>query len=349
MSFSSWMDSIANAFGGAADAISPVMDSVLGTVYDAVSPFSLAAIATMGVAGWEGMIGDAVAGGGDVAANLVTQGVDQATADSIAAQIAAGGDATSIASQVVDQAASAGAPGAAGAATGGAGLAGAATGGTGLAGAATGGTGVAGAATGGAAATTAGGAASSGLSLSQIAQGAQIGSAGMGIASGLNSVFGTGAGSASNATNTANPLAPYQQGWAAQLNALIQNPSSVTNSPGYQFGMDQGRQQLQRGMAKTGQTQSGNEQIALQQYGQQYAGQQYQQQFANLSNAATGNAVQGQQAGAAAGQLGWNAVGQGVGALNTIYQGTQNQAQPNLQQYYNMPDTTNASSSMSEY
>ena len=149
----------------------------------------------------------------------------------------------------------------------------------------------------------------------------------MGIASGVNSLMGGGSSSGQGATNQANPLAPYQQGWAQQLNQLMANPSGVTNTPGYQFGMQQGQQQLQRGMAKTGQTQSGAEQIALQQYGQEYAGQQYQQQISNLANVATGNSVAGQIAGSKATQGGWDALNQGMGGLKNIYGGGSNQGQ----------------------
>jgi len=134
--------------------------------------------------------------------------------------------------------------------------------------------------------------------------------------------------SASDAQRGANPLAPYQQGWAQQLNSLISNPWSVTQTPGYQFGMQQGTQQLQRTMQSTGQHQSGAEQIALQKFGEGYAGDQYQKQFSNLANVATGNAVAGQTAySGAAGTLGgYQSQMAGVGAqaggwLKNLYNG----------------------------
>ena len=142
----------------------------------------------------------------------------------------------------------------------------------------------------------------------------------MGIVGGASTLMNSGGGSAgSNAQNQANPLAPYQQGWAEQLNALMKDPSSITNTPGYKFGMEQGQQTLQRGMAATGQTQSGAEQIGLQRFGEQYAGQQYQQQISNLGNLATNNAIGGQQAGANQQQGSWNALGQGMMGLANIY------------------------------
>ena len=56
----------------------------------------------------------------------------------------------------------------------------------------------------------------------------------------------------------------------------------IKSTPGYQFGMDQGQQALERSYSSRGFGQSGNESIALSGYGQQYAGQQYQQLISNL-------------------------------------------------------------------
>ena len=158
----------------------------------------------------------------------------------------------------------------------------------------------------------------------------------IGIAGGLNSMFGGNSSSGGQqATNQANPLAPYQQGWAQQLNQLMQNPSSITSTPGYTFGMGQGLQALQRTMAGAGQTQSGQEQIDLQQYGQGYAGQQLQQQISTLGNLSTGNAVQGQQAGVQQQQYGLQNIGQGLGALANIYNTTPSMTNPQASSYYN--------------
>ena len=56
----------------------------------------------------------------------------------------------------------------------------------------------------------------------------------------------------------------------------------IKSTPGYQFGMDQGLQALERSFSSRGFGQSGGESIALSGYGQQYAGQQYQQLINNL-------------------------------------------------------------------
>lgn len=180
-----------------------------------------------------------------------------------------------------------------------------------------------------------------------LVEGAALLSAGAGVYGAMNSGGGGSGGGQGTAQQQANPLAPYQQGWAQQLNQLMQDPSQVTKTPGYQFGLQSGQQQLQQGMAQTGQTQSGAEQIGMQNFGQQYAGQQYQQQISNLGNMATGNAIQGQQAGQQAGQQGWGNIMQGAGALSNLYrnQSTPSYASPNYgdtQSGYAVTDSSGA-------
>ena len=143
----------------------------------------------------------------------------------------------------------------------------------------------------------------------------------VGIGAGLNSMFGSGRGSSQGATNTANPLAPYQQGWAQQLNQLMSNPSSVTNTPGYASAEQAGQQSLQRGMAGAGQTQSGQEQIALKNYGSNFELNTYNQQVQQLGNLSTGNAVSGQQAGQQVQGQGIGNLASGLGGLASIYGG----------------------------
>jgi len=106
-------------------------------------------------------------------------------------------------------------------------------------------------------------------------------------------------------------MAPYRAGYAAQLAALQANPGSVTSLPGYQFGMDQGSQALQRAAAAQGYTGSGNAQIALQQYGQNYANQYLQQQQQYLAGLAGGSNPASVQGTALAAQL----AGQSLGSL----------------------------------
>jgi hypothetical protein len=117
------------------------------------------------------------------------------------------------------------------------------------------------------------------------------------------------------ATQRANPMAPYQSGWAQQLNELVNNPSSVTSTPGYQFNLEQGQQQLDRTLAKTGQTQSSNERIQTEKYGAGFASNAWQQQVGMLTNLMNGGAV-GQAAYTAQNannNQGWQQIG-GMGA-----------------------------------
>lgn len=71
------------------------------------------------------------------------------------------------------------------------------------------------------------------------------------------------------------PYAAYRSGAAAQLQSLQANPSSITNTPGYQTGLEA----TQRTMAAQGYQGSGNMAAAVAKYG----GDFYQQQLNNLA------------------------------------------------------------------
>jgi hypothetical protein len=104
----------------------------------------------------------------------------------------------------------------------------------------------------------------------------------------------------------ANAFGPYRAQYADQLNALMQNPSQIQNTPGYQAAL----QAVERQMGAGGQLGGGMEAAALGQIG----GQLFQQQFNNLSSlsganinpAVVSNALlQAQQMGSqATGQMG---------------------------------------------
>ena len=98
--------------------------------------------------------------------------------------------------------------------------------------------------------------------------------AGVGLAS---SLFGGGGGTSGAPTNASyyDPYAPYRGAAATQLNNLMANPSSITNSPTYQAYL----QAAQRQSAAQGYTGSGNALAAAASAG----GQAYQQQFNNLA------------------------------------------------------------------
>ncbi|CAB4120880.1 hypothetical protein UFOVP2_44 [uncultured Caudovirales phage] len=101
----------------------------------------------------------------------------------------------------------------------------------------------------------------------------------------------------------ADPFAPYRGQYAAQLNTLMQNPSSVTSLPGYQAGMSQAEQALTRQSASQGLTGSGTTAAALANAGANYQGtffNNYLNQLAGLAGAGSTGA-QGSMAGYAAG------------------------------------------------
>jgi hypothetical protein len=76
----------------------------------------------------------------------------------------------------------------------------------------------------------------------------------------------------------AGPLSQYQPGFAAQLNNLLQNPSTITTTPGYQFNLSQGLQAQQAQQAAQGRLVSGGGLLQAQSFGQQYAQSSLQQQ-----------------------------------------------------------------------
>lgn len=81
---------------------------------------------------------------------------------------------------------------------------------------------------------------------------------------------------------TADPFGAQRGQYQGQLSQLMANPNSVTNTPGYQFQMNQGTQAIDRNAAANGQLGSGNQGAALASFGQGLAGNEYQQQMSNL-------------------------------------------------------------------
>ena len=90
--------------------------------------------------------------------------------------------------------------------------------------------------------------------------------------------------------------AQYQQSQAQQkaqqvyttagnkLNELLQNPESVTSTPGYQFAYNQGLEAVNRTAAAKGQLGSGNRLYDLTKYGQGLASQTYNNTVSQLGN-----------------------------------------------------------------
>jgi hypothetical protein len=134
---------------------------------------------------------------------------------------------------------------------------------------------------------------------------------------------------AQTAFNQSNPMGAYRPTYAADLLNLIQNPSSVTSLPGYQFQMGQGVQAIDRSAAAPGGTGfgSGAEGAALAQFGQGLASNFYNQQVGVLGNLAgagispTGMTGAIQAQGGAASGFGSNIAGLGNNlgnAYNTV-------------------------------
>lgn len=155
----------------------------------------------------------------------------------------------------------------------------------------------------------------------------QIGSA-MQIAGGINSLTGGGITNAlgggkvvSQATNAADPMAPYRQNLASMYAGALQPGANLdpTQMPGYsqfQSGvLDPALEASKRSSAASGMLRSGNEQIALQKIGQQgYSG--FMTDYLNRLAAGSGVAqspVYGYNAGSQA-QTG---IMQGMGGIGT--------------------------------
>lgn len=119
-----------------------------------------------------------------------------------------------------------------------------------------------------------------------------VGSAVAGAAA--SSAFSGGGGSsgAQQAAGAADPFASQRGQYQQQLAALMQNPSSITSQPGYQFQLQQGLNSVQGSAASSGMLNSGNVLTALNKYGQDYASTQLQNQellLAQLSGANVGS------------------------------------------------------------
>lgn len=137
------------------------------------------------------------------------------------------------------------------------------------------------------------------------------------------------------ATTTSN-LQPYMTAGTNALSSIQQmlgigtgaggangnpNYNAFTSSPGYQFMLNQGNQNIQNS-ATAGGGMTGNTLKAMQQFGQQSAGTSFQQFLQNLSSVAGS----GQNAASTVGQIGANVTGnmgaQTIGAGNANAAGT---------------------------
>ena len=68
------------------------------------------------------------------------------------------------------------------------------------------------------------------------------------------------------------PLIDMRNAQLPAIQNLLSNPGSITQDPGYQFGLKQGQSQIDNGAAARGGYYSGAQMKASQRYGQDYAG-----------------------------------------------------------------------------
>jgi|ERR1700758_1998773 len=137
---------------------------------------------------------------------------------------------------------------------------------------------------------------------------------------------GGGSSGAQQAASAADPFAGQRGQYQSMLANLINNPSSVTSTPGYQFNLTEGLNATQGSMAAKGMGLSGNVLTALQQQGAGFASSELTNQElllaqlagANIGSPGTaGQILQGQnqmnqQSASALGNQVGGIVGQGI-------------------------------------
>ena len=156
----------------------------------------------------------------------------------------------------------------------------------------------------------------------------------VGIASGINSIFGGGGGGGGGGnqavTEAADPLAPFRANLASMYSSYLQPGANVdvTSMPGYSVYktgiMDPALEASKRSAAASGQLYSGGEQIGLQNVAQRgYYG--FMTDY--LNRLAQGSGATIAPAGAVglglnAAQSGYQALGQGIGGLGNLFGGS---------------------------
>lgn len=126
-----------------------------------------------------------------------------------------------------------------------------------------------------AATAAANGIAGTGLSIGDILKG------GLNLASIFGQRGNTAAynNSMNNAANMANPFGPYREQAIQNLLKLINDPSSVTKTPGYQFRLSQGEQGVNRNAAASGYFRSGNRLYDIAKFDSDLASTEYDKEF----------------------------------------------------------------------
>ena len=132
-----------------------------------------------------------------------------------------------------------------------------------------------------------------------------------------------------NAQNRADnaPLLEMRNSVLPQINALISNPSSITQDPGYQFGLNEGNRQISNRQAASGNYYSGGALREAQRFGQDYASSRLDQSLNRLMGVAGLGQVGGnnqQQANTNFGNMAGNALMQQGANRGSGYMGITN-------------------------
>jgi hypothetical protein len=107
-----------------------------------------------------------------------------------------------------------------------------------------------------------------------------------------SAISGGGSSGAQQAASAADPFASQRGQYQTMLSDLISNPSSITSTPGYQFGLQQSQNAVEGSAAANGMVNSGNVLQALSTNAQGYASTQLNNQellLAQLSGANVGS------------------------------------------------------------
>jgi hypothetical protein len=137
---------------------------------------------------------------------------------------------------------------------------------------------------------------------------------GLSIGSGINAL--SQGRQLANQARDADPMQPYRAGWAARLNALLADPSSITSDPGYAAALEA----VKRGGAATGNFASGGMVGDLAQFGVQFYDRAIDR-LGRLVGGTPGGAMPGTQAGINLTNAGMNRIGAGIASLATGLEG----------------------------
>jgi hypothetical protein len=123
------------------------------------------------------------------------------------------------------------------------------------------------------------------------------------------------------------PLMDLRNSTLPKINALMQDPSSIVNEPGYQFGLNEGNKLLQDRSAASGGYYSGAQLKGAQRFGQDYAGTKLTDSLNRLMGVAGLGQVGGNNNQQATGQYGnntTNLISQGGNIRGSGYMGMTN-------------------------